>query len=83
MKYCLKGLANAKGRGRKSSLLETSFKKVLDKAVSPPPHLGRFSCRSMASHTGVSPTSVQRILSANDINPHLAETFKLSNDKFF
>ncbi len=83
MKHRLVGLADAKGRGRKSMLSHTSVKKVLDEAVSPPPHLGRFSCRTMASHAGVSPASVQRLWSANDIKPHLTDTFKLSNDKAF
>jgi transposase len=83
MKHRLAGLADSKGRGRKSSLSSKAVKAVLDEAVSPPPHLGRFSCRTMASHAGVSPASVQRLWAANDIKPHLTDTFKLSNDKAF
>jgi transposase len=83
MKHRLAGLADKKGRGRKSNLPDSSVKKVLDEAVSPPAHLGRFSCRTMAAHAGISKASVQRLWSANDIKPHLTKTFKLSNDKAF
>lgn len=83
MKSRLSGLADAKGRGRKSELPPKAVKTVLDEAVSPPAHLGRFSCRTMAVHAGVSPASVQRLWFANDIKPHLTYTFKLSNDKAF
>jgi transposase len=37
----------------------------------------------MAREVGISPDSVHRIWRANDIKPHLVETFKLSNDKRF
>ena len=37
----------------------------------------------MARHVGVSPSSVQRIWSKNDLKPHVVETFKLSNDPKF
>ena len=83
MKSRLAGLADAKGRGRKSELPPKAVKTVLDEVVSPPAHLGRFSCRTMAAHAGVSPASVQRLWTANDIKPHLTHTFKLSNDKAF
>jgi hypothetical protein len=80
MKFRLAGLADCKGRGRKSRLSPKAVKAVLDEAVSPPPHLGRYSCRTMAAHAGVSPASVQRLWSANDIKPHLTHAFILSND---
>jgi len=83
VKHRLAGLSDMKGRGRKASLPHSSVKKVLDEVVSPPVHLGRFSCRTMATHAGISPASVQRLWSANDIKPHLTDTFKLSNDKAF
>ena len=37
----------------------------------------------MAREVGISPDSVHRIWRANDIKPHLVETFKVSNDKHF
>jgi transposase len=83
VKSRLPGLADAKGRGRKSTLSPLAIKTVLDEVVSPPVHLGRYSCRTMAAHARISPASVQRLWSANDIKPHLTDIFKLSNDKAF
>jgi transposase len=42
-----------------------------------------WSTRSMAEVLGVSPASVQRILAAHGIKPHLVRTFKLSKDPKF
>ncbi len=83
IKSRLPGLADAKGRGRKSTLSPQAIKTVLDEVVSPPEHLGRYSCRTMAAHARISPASVQRLWSANDIKPHLTDVFKLSNDNAF
>ena len=79
----LAGLEDAAGRGRKPSLPREAVRMVLDKAVSPPATLGRWSCRSMARMAGVSKATVQRLWAANDIKPHLSRTFKLSRDKHF
>src|SRR6201988_263593 len=79
----LAGLCDAPGRGRKPWLAEGAAQQVLERAVTPPPHLGRWSCRTMARAVGVSAASVQRLGVANDIKPHLSRTFKLSNDKRF
>ncbi len=37
----------------------------------------------MSRHAGVSPSTVQRIWSKNDLKPHRLKTFKLSNDPKF
>src|SRR6202007_1120599 len=79
----LAGLRDAPGRGRKPWLAEGAAKQVLERAVTPPPGLGRWSCRTMARAVGISAASVQRLWAANDIKPHLWRTFKLSNDKRF
>jgi transposase len=79
----LAGLEDAAGRGRKPSLPPEAVRLVLDKAVTPPPRLGRWSCRTMARAAGVSKATVQRLWAANDIKPHLTRTFKLSKDKQF
>jgi transposase len=79
----LAGLDDAPGRGRKPSLSPAAVRMVLDKAVSPPATLARWSCRTMARAAGISQASVQRLWAANDIKPHLSRTFKLSNDKQF
>src|SRR5712675_3040857 len=79
----LQGLSDRAGRGRKPWLAEGAAQRVLDQAVTPPSHLGRWSCRTMARAAGISPASVQRLWAASEIKPHLARTFKLSNDKRF
>jgi transposase len=79
----LAGLSDRAGRGRKPWLPQVTVQQVLEQAVTPPPHLGRWSCRTMARAAGISPASVQRLWAASDIKPHLSRTFKLSNDKCF
>src|SRR6201984_1883442 len=79
----LAGLSDRAGRGRKPWLPQVTVQQVLEQAVTPPPHLGRWSCRTMARPAGISPASVQRLWVASDIKPHLSRTFKLSNDKRF
>ena len=79
----LDGLEDAPGRGRKPSLPPEAVRMVLDKAVTPPATLARWSCRTMAREAGISQASVQRLWASNDIKPHLLRTFKLSKDKQF
>ena len=79
----LAGLSDRAGRGRKPWLPQAAVQQVLEQAVTPPPHLGRWSCRTMARAAAISPASVQRLWAASDIKPHLSRTFKLSNDKRF
>src|SRR6202521_2413742 len=79
----LAGLTDRAGRGRKPWLPQAAVQQVVEQAVTPPPHLGRWSCRTMARAAGISPASVQRLWAASDIKPHLSRTFKLSNDKRF
>src|SRR5580704_12710389 len=49
-----------------------AVQQVLEQAVTPPPHLGRWSCRTMARAAAISPASVQRLWAASDIKPHLS-----------
>src|SRR5437773_1014157 len=79
----LDGLNDRAGRGRKPWLPQTAVQQVVEQAVTPPAHLGRWSCRTMARAAGISSASVQRLWAASDIKPHLSRTFKLSNDKRF
>lgn len=79
----LAGLEEAPGRGAKPSIAEAKKAKVITQATQPPPNRTRWSVRAMARHTGVSPASVHRIWTANDIKPHLTRTFKLSRDLNF
>lgn len=77
------GLLDAKGRGRKSTIPPHTVGRVLTEAVQPPAGRTRWSVRTMARHVRVSPATVQRLWSANDIKPHRVRTFKLSRDKHF
>jgi transposase len=79
----LAGLQDAKGRGRKNSLSQAKVARVLEEAVRAPAGRRRWSVRTMARHAQVSPATVQRLWSANDIKPHLTRTFKLSKDRYF
>jgi transposase len=79
----LAGLNDAPGRGRKPSLPPEAVRMVLEKAVTPPATLARWSCRTMAREAGISQASVQRLWAANAIKLHLSRTFKLSKDKQF
>jgi transposase len=79
----LAGLADSKGRGRKSWIDPKVREKILARATQPPVNRSRWSVRTMAQSAGVSKATVQRLWSANDIKPHVVRTFKLSNDKHF
>jgi transposase len=79
----LAGLADAPGRGRKPSIPDAKKEQLITQATQPPPNRTRWSVRTMARRTGVSPASVQRIWAANEIKPHLTRTFKLSRDPNF
>ncbi len=77
------GLEDAPGRGRKPVLSGKVKEAILTRAVQPPANRTRWSCRSMAKAEKVSASTVQRIWSRNDIQPHLTRTFKISNDARF
>src|ERR1700739_4666892 len=74
----LAGLADAKGRGRKTSIASATQGEIISRATRPPPGRQRWSVRTMAQATGVSKAMVQRLWSANQIKPHLVHRFKLS-----
>lgn len=77
------GLVDAAGRGRKASIGAAKINRIITQAVQPPDGQTRWSTRSMARAVGVSPDTVHRIWSRNDIKPHLVRTFKLSKDPEF
>lgn len=79
----LAGLTDSPGRGRKPVLTASVTESILTRAVRPPPHRQRWSCRSMAAAHQVSKSTVQRLWSKNDMKPHLTRTFKVSNDPRF
>jgi transposase len=81
--FGLAGLAEAPRPGRPATLDEEKARRVLSEVVQPPKNSGRWSCRRMARHVGLSKDAVQRLWSANDLKPHCTRTFKLSNDPQF
>lgn len=79
----LAGLAEAPRPGRPATLDAEKARRVLSEVVKPPKNSGRWSCRRMARHVGLSKDAVQRLWAANDLKPHRTRTFKLSNDPQF
>jgi transposase len=79
----LDGLEEKLGRGRKPSIPAGKVERILTEATRPPNGKSRWSVRSMGRHAGVSPSTVQRIWSKNELKPHVVKTFKLSNDPKF
>jgi len=79
----LAGLVDLQRSGRPLSLAPLTLNRVLTEVTRPPPRRGRWSCRAMARHAGVSKSRVQQLWSQNDIKPHQTRTFKLSRDPEF
>lgn len=79
----LAGLQEAPRPGRPQTLPPAKVQIVLTEVVQPPKGRARWSCRSMARHSGLSRSAVQRLWAANDLKPHRTRTFKLSNDPQF
>ena len=79
----LSGLQDQEGRGRRPSIPAKKVEQVITRVTQPPKPRRRWSVRSMAREVGISADSVSRIWRANDLKPHLTETFKVSNDKRF
>lgn len=79
----LAGLRDRPGRGRRPSITPEKVEHVILQATQPPAPRTRWSVRTMAAATGLSPDSVHRIWRANGIKPHVVKTFKVSNDPQF
>ncbi len=79
----LAGLEEAPRPGRPVEAEAAQVRTVLTEVVQPPKGKARWSCRSMARHSGLSASTVQRLWAANDLKPHQTRTFKLSNDAQF
>jgi transposase len=73
------------GRGRKPTIGQVRIEAMVHDTLHARPDDGstHWSVRSMAKHSGLSKSTVQKIWNARGIKPHLVETFKLSNDKRF
>ena len=79
----LAGLKDKAGRGRKPSIPTAKLERVVTEVTQPPENRARWSVRSMGRHAGISPSTVQRVWSKNQLKPHVTKTFKLSADPRF
>jgi transposase len=77
------GLAEAPRSGRKTTIAPQILSEIITQATTPPPGRTQWSTRTMAKAKGVSANTVQRLWRANEIKPHIKQTFKISNDKNF
>ncbi len=72
------------GRGRKPQITDQKIAEIVHATLhEKPAGETHWSCRTMAKAHGVSAATVQLIWSTRGLKPHLAKTFKLSNDKRF
>ena len=79
------GLVQGRSKPPGKKPLDAAIKlKVIEKTVKEhPANATHWSVRSMAAEMGISHTSVQRIWNQHGLKPHLARTFKVSNDPDF
>ena len=73
------------GRGPKPTISQERIEAMVHDTLHSRPDDGstHWSVRSMAKHSGLSKSTIQKVWAARRIRPHLVETFKLSNDKRF
>ena len=72
------------GRGRKREISAAKVKRIVHDTLHVKPRgATHWSCRTMAERHKVSSATVQRIWDAHGLQPHRAETFKLSTDPEF
>ena len=81
----LMGLYDERRSGKPRSIEDDEIMALLRKTLDtkPPDGSTQWSCRSMAQATGLSKSTVQRVWSAFNLQPHRQKTFKLSTDPFF
>lgn len=72
------------GRGRKPSISQDRIDQMIsDTRNTTPPDATHWSTRSMAAHSGLSHSTIQKEWSARGLKPHLVKTFKVSTDPDF
>lgn len=70
--------------GRKPTVREAVARMIVERTTQTRPHNAtHWSVRTLAKELGVSYTMVHRVWRANGLKPHLARTFKVSNDPHF
>lgn len=74
----------APGRGRKPTYTAEQVKSVIDATLqSKPDGATHWSCRLMATTSGMSKSTVNNVWRSHNLKPHLTKTFKLSRDPRF
>ena len=80
----LEGLHDELRPGRPRTHEDERVADVINTALkAKPPDATQWSVRSMAEHTGISKSTVQRWFDLFGVQPHRQRHFKLSNDPFF
>jgi transposase len=70
--------------GRPRTVSDVQVKQIVDKTTQEKPVAAtHWSTRTMAAAVGVSAATVRRVWHAHGLKPHLARTFKVSNDPQF
>ena len=78
------GLSDEPRQGRPRTIEDEKVAQVIERTLtSRPADATHWSLRSMAKEAGLSHTSIWRIWGAFGLQPHRAETFKLSSDPHF
>ncbi len=70
--------------GRRPTQREKLARKIIKKTTQEKPQdATQWSVRMLAADLGINPSMVYRVWKANHLKPHLAHTFKISNDPHF
>lgn len=78
------GLLDEPRSGRPRTIADEAVAAVIERTLqSTPKDATHWSIRSMAAATGYSHTTIRRMWNAFGLQPHRAETFKLSSDPLF
>lgn len=84
LKLGIEGLHEELRPGRPREHDDERVAEVINQALqTKPPGVTHWSVRSMAEHTGISKSTVQRWFELFGVQPHRQRHFKLSNDPFF
>ena len=76
--------SDAPGRGRKPVYGDKMIRLIVDRTLrSRPPLATRWSRRSLAKALDIGATTVGKVWRAHGLKPHLARTFKVSDDPLF
>jgi transposase len=78
------GLADQPKAGRGNSVSKETVLKIIAKALSrPPAGYSHWSTLQLAKELRVGKSTIHKVLSANNVKPHLTRTFKVSKDPHF